>query len=142
MTSTINRIITLAIVAGLVVFALVLNSTRVMGSVNDSSNGYEATSTREAFNGVAIVATGANPKVLSLGFGTLGSVVITGAAAGTYNFYDATSTVQHSDYATTTIASIPVSAAAGTYTFDAKYTRGLVLEIIGTVGTSTITWKK
>lgn len=141
MTTTINRVITLAIVAGLVLFAMVMNSRMVSGSVNDSSASYQSTTTRTAVLGAAL----ASPTTLSLGFGTLGSVIITGASGantGIINLYDATSTVQHSDYATTTLASFPAQAAAGTYVFDVEYKRGLVVEIIGTVGTSTITWKK
>lgn len=113
------------------------------GSVNDSSAGYESTSTRAAFDGTTITATGAAPKVLSVGFGTLGSVVITGAAAGTIELYDATTTGVHTDYvSTTTLVQIPLSTVAGTYTFDLVYKKGLMLVLTGTIGTSTITWKK
>ncbi len=97
---------------------------------------YQGTTTR-AFNGTAM----ANLQLIQSGPGTLGSVVITGAGTGVINFYDATSTGPHSDYATTTIATFPASTAAGTYTFDVLFTRGLVYEIVGTAATSTVTYR-
>lgn len=137
MSTTFNRIVTLAIILALIALTAMLLTQRSFGSVEYAGAGYQATSTRNA-SGVAM----GSPNIISLGQGILGSIVITGANTGVINFYDATSTRQHSDYATTTIATIPASAAAGTYVFDAAYTRGLVVEIIGTVGSTTITWKK
>lgn len=133
-------VVSILLIAGSVYF----NSLKlVSGSVNDSSAAYESTTTRASFDGTAITATGAAPKTLSVGFGTLGSVVITGASAGTIDLYDATTTGAHSDYVgTTTLASFPLSTVAGTYTFDVQYKKGLMLVLSGTTGTSTITWKK
>jgi hypothetical protein len=143
MSTTFNRIVMLAIIVGMIFLTSMLLTQISFGSVNDSSAGYEATTTRASFDGTALTATGASPKVLSVGFGSLGSVVITGAAAGTIDLYDATTTGAHSDYTgTTTLASFPASTAAGTYTFDVAYKRGLMLVLSGTTGTSTITWKK
>ncbi len=122
-----------------VAFAIMsINSQKTYGSINDSSSSYESTTTRTAVTGVALTSL----TTLSVGFGTLGSVTITGAGTGIVNLYDGTTTSNHSDSATTTLASFPASTAAGTYVFDSRYNKGLVVEIIGTVGTSTITWKK
>ncbi len=146
MTQKQTQIIQLTILVALIfctaLFFFFMSGSKIAnGSVNDASAAYNSTSTVSAFNGQAV----SNPQVLSLGYGTFGSVIITGASGantGTINFYDATSTAGHSDYATTTLASFPAATAAGTYVFDVKYIRGLVMEVIGTVGTSTVTWKK
>ncbi len=83
-------------------------------------------------------------QLIQSGAGTLGSIVITGAAAGTINIYDATTsdiTKRTGNVATSSIlvASMPVSAAAGTYTFDELLTNGLYVSVIGTMPTTTIT---
>ena len=80
------------------------------------------------------------------GQATLGSVVITGAATGWMEIYDATTTnisLRDASQSTSTIliAHIPVSAAAGTYTFDVLAKRGLTVYIEGTQPTTTITWR-
>lgn len=116
-------------------FMLFKNPQPVYGSVSQGSS-YHSTTTR-AFNGTALT----NLSLLQLGPGDLGSVVITGAGTGVINIYDATTTGPHSDSATTTIASFPASTAAGTYTFDAQYYKGLIIEIIGSAATSTITYR-
>lgn len=85
-------------------------------------------------------------NLIQSGAGTLGSIVITGAAAGTMNFYDATTSninLRTGNTATSTIlkASFPASAAAGTYTLDTLVTNGLYVSIVGTMPTSTITYR-
>ncbi len=147
MEKTIDRVIQIGTVIALIVlfslFLSVKSGNKIFGSISDSSSSYESTTTRTSFDGTAITATGASPKTLSVGFGSLGSVVLTGTSAGDITLYDATTSGAHSDYVgTTTLASIPASAAAGTYIFDVKYTKGLMLVLSGTIGTSTITWKK
>ena len=107
----------------------------VYGSVAPTGE-YHASTTRN-YVGAAMP----NLSVLQVGPGTLGSVVITGAGAGVINIYDATSTVANTEWATTTITTIPASAAAGTYTFDVSFQKGLLVEIIGTTPTSTITFR-
>jgi len=113
------------------------NKGNSFGSVSVTSE-YQATSTRNGFDGTALPTD----RVLVTGPGTLGSVVILGAATGVINLYDATSSAQHTDYATTTIVAIPASLAAGTYTFDLVFKRGLMYEVVGTAPTSTITFRK
>lgn len=88
--------------------------------------------------------------IISPFYGTLGSVIVTGANTGTWTLYDASTsnaslrTPVNGSTATSSlrqIASFPASIAAGTYTFDAKYYNGLVLEGIGSIATSTITFR-
>lgn len=122
-------------------FVLVSNRGVGFGSVESASAGYVSTST-VALTGALVGTALPSGSVVCRGQGILGSVVITGANTGVVNFYDGTTTTAHSDYPTTTIASLPASLAAGTYTFDAAFNRGLLVEITGSVATGTITCKK
>lgn len=95
-----------------------------------------------------VTATGltANKDLLKLGSGTFGSVVITGAAAGTFEVYDATTTNATLRTITATsslrrLASFPTNAAAGTYTFDTAFNQGLIVAFTGTQGTTTVTYR-
>ncbi len=114
------------------------------GSV-DVASSYQATST--AANAVYGALTA--DALVRTGQGTLGSVVITGAGTGGINFFDATTTNVQTGRAaamstsTILIASIPPSAAAGTYTFDAEFTAGLFIDFegAGVVPTTTVTWR-
>lgn len=114
------------------------------GSVNQG-NEYYATTTDATWSGT----TFASAKVINTGVGALGSVIIEKAtAAGTINIYDATTTnvnLRTNNLATTTItlASFLSTALGGTYTFDATYLNGLIIEV-GTsagVASSTITYR-
>lgn len=120
------------VLIGVLVFLSQGSSKNLFGSVV-GGNEYNATTTRN-YAGTSM----SNPALIKSGYGTLGSVVITGAGAGVINFYDNTST---STTATTTLASIPASTAAGTYILDVAFTRGLLVEIVGTAPTSTITYR-
>lgn len=84
---------------------------------------------------------------IKTGSGALGSIVITGAAAGLMNFYDATTsdvTKRTDNVATSSIllASIPASLVAGTYTFDIEFKTGLFVDINGTYPTTTVTYRQ
>lgn len=79
--------------------------------------------------------------VLKSGVGSLGSVVVLGANTGTCAFYDATSTVTNSEWATTTLATVPASLAAGGYVFDVVFQKGLLVDCKGTQPTTTITFR-
>lgn len=128
----------LALVVGLYAGHSWLKSSQKLSSVQQASE-YHATST----GGNLIPA----PKQLLVsGAGVLGSVVITGANTGSLNFYNATTTnvnfrTGQKPTSSIWIASIPASTAAGTYTFDAMVYDGLIAEEVGTVPTSTITWR-
>lgn len=114
-----------------------------LGSVNQA-NEYLATSTAAS---TVYGATITGDTLIKTGQGALGSVVITGANTGVINFYNATTTnvsARTGNTATSTIllASIPASAAAGTYTFDVFYTTGLYVDIeSGNMPTTTITYR-
>jgi len=103
-------------------------------------NQYNATSTA-ASNGYGAIT---GDQLIKTGWGTFGSLVITGANTGVMNFYNATTsdiTKRTGNKATTTllITSIPASLTAGTYVFDAIFTNGLLLELEnGIMPTTTI----
>jgi len=134
MKKTIALVI-IALVAGYYFAGTRAIDTGPIGSVQVSSE-YRATSTRD-FVGTALP----NYSILKPTAGTLGSVVITGAAAGDMIFYDATSSAPNATFGSTTLVVIPASTAAGTYTFDLIFRRGLLYELTGTTPTSTITWR-
>lgn len=140
--SLLGLALALSIVACVIASRTQSSPVHPFGSVSYASE-YHATSTR-SFNGTALT----NLTVLNSGnSGTFGSVVITGAAAGQINLYDATTsdiTKRASTLSSTTqmIATVPLSAVAGTYVFDVAYSYGLLVEIIGTTPTSTITYRQ
>lgn len=85
-------------------------------------------------------------RTLKTTYGALGQVTITGANTGLMSLYDATTsdaTKRAASMATSSIliADFPASAAAGTYTFDARFTNGLLLVSSGLVATSSIMYK-
>jgi hypothetical protein len=132
-----------AFVSSILLFATMMFYVFTSGGVASGavSQGHE-------YNGTT-TSTGRFPTLVSLttaSYGSLGSVVVTGAAAGTINIYDATTSnasLRDASQSTSTIliATLPNSAAAGTYAFDRVYTRGLLVEITGTMPTTTITWR-
>lgn len=133
-----EKILSLAIVLSLFGIGLLLfkgENGLITGSVSPIGV-YKSTVTRN-HAGTAIT----NLSVLGTGSCTLGSVIITGAGAGVINIYDATSTVTNAEWATTTLATIPANAAAGTYTFDISAYKGILIETVGVVGTSTISYR-
>ena len=114
------------------------------GSVTQG-NEYYATSTAPALTGFMSTV---NPRLIKGGYGALGSVIVAkaGSPGGSMNFYDATTTdatKRSAGQATSSIilASIPTDLAAGTYVFDITFTRGLLMDWSGTIGTSTITYR-
>lgn len=120
------------------VFLIYQTPRAAFGSVS-SSNEYAATTTN---------ATSQLVRALRTSRGSLGQVTITGANTGTMTLYDATTsdaTKRATSKATTTLnilADFPASAAAGTYTFDAAFTDGLLLVSTGLPATSTITHRQ
>lgn len=117
------------LIVALFSFVALKTSTPAIASVSQGSE-YNATTT-QGMNGNVLLATG---------FGTFGSVVITGANTGSFSVYDSASTTINSA-SSTLLAQIPGSLAAGTYTFDARYVKGLVIVPVGTQATSTITYR-
>lgn len=113
-------------------------------------NDYQATSTgfgaiygAQSFNLLAV-----GSQVIKGGYGSFGSVIITGANTGVFNIYNATTTdinkrVQTKASSTILLASFPASATAGTYIFDEVFTDGLLIDLIsGQIPTTTITYRQ
>ena len=124
----------------------------MLGIVAILGGGYTAANLKGVNDGQAYrsvtTATGltTNKDLLKLGNGVLGSVVITGAASGTFELYDATTTdaTLRTITATTSLtklASFPTNAAVGDYIFDSAFTQGLIVAFTGTQGTTTITFR-
>ena len=131
-------ILLLIVVAGLSWFSR--KGLPIVSGVN-IGNDYIATTTRN-FDGTAMT----NLTVVSSTNGSIGEVTITGAAAGTINLFDATTsdiTKRRSTMSTSSIliTTIPNSAAAGTYQINSRFNNGLLVELLGTVPTSTINYR-
>lgn len=133
-------ILALLVLGGIVGFYSKGTTIINTGSVGITGE-YHSTSTGEFIS---------NSSTYSLGIiknegGTVGSVVITGTGAGKMNFYDATTTdsTLREVSATSSIQKISIqeSTAVGTYTYDAIFKDGIILEIIGAQPTTTITWR-
>lgn len=120
-------------------FVLIFKQTpTVYGSTARGSEYQGTTTVANVFPATAVLQTTS---------GTLGSVVITGAAAGVINIYDATTSditqrAPSMSSSTQLLATIPASTVAGTYTFDRSFYQGLVVSIVGTVPTTTITYRQ
>lgn len=120
------------------VFSIVWQrANNALGSVTSGSE-YYATSTKDHLGN-----TVSDLQVLKAGPGALGSVVITGANAGTFCLHDATTTnaTLRTKTATSTVVCFPTSAAVGTYTFDSTFGDGLILDYVTGMATATITWR-
>ena len=111
------------------------NGSKSLGGVAQGQS-YMSTTTHD----FGTVSAGSS-KLLKNGDGEFGSVIITNSTAGSFNLYDATST-NHGDHATTTLAKVGASLAAGTYIFDVVFSRGLLVEFQSSnIASSTITWR-
>lgn len=135
-----NKILSALIVIGLFLVGFGVYSpkqtVKSLGSVS-KSNEYQATTT---YSKLGVPLFGTNQTIISNNSGVLGSVVITGAVAGSMRFMNATSTT---DVSSTTLVVFPSSTAAGTYTFDLVAPRGLILETTTSLlPTTTITWRE
>ncbi len=131
------------VLALLGLYLLVGNPFQVKASVSEGSE-YMSTSTAPSS---VYGANTAQTQFLKKGPGTFGSIIITGANTATINIYDATTTdvnkrTGNTASSTILIASIPASAVAGTYTFDARYFWGLTYAADSTaIATATITYR-
>lgn len=89
--------------------------------------------------------------LLKTGFGTLGSVIVTGPRVGNFQLINATtsdvnkrtgklatSTLLIADFPQTTPGN---ATSTGTHTYDVAFTDGLLFVGSGSVSTTTITWK-
>lgn len=121
----------IAIIAG---FYFGIKQNTATASIQDGQS-YMATTTDSTWSAVA-----GSIKVLKVGPGTFGSVIITTNTTGLINVYDGTTT--SSTIGTTTIAKFGASATTNTYTFDVAFAKGLVIENpTGSLASTTITWR-
>lgn len=134
--------IILLLVASVIIgfwFGWILTQDRGLGGVS-VGNEYTATTTP---SGVGEWTD----QTLDVGWGSLGSVVITKAGDVEFTLYDATSTGAVTNDTSFNkslkqLGRIPENLAAGTYVFDVTYNDGLVLDVErGTTGTSTISFR-
>ena len=87
-------------------------------------------------------------KLIKNGYGSLAQVTVTGAGGSAFSLIDATSTESLAtdpriSTSTQLLATIPANLAAGTYTFDATYNRGLFIyyDVVDTHPTTTILYR-
>lgn len=132
------------VISAIVVLAVIAQKPKTTEASARPGDEYQATSTAPSSAYGATVTASTRIKA---GYGALGSVIILGANTGVVNIYNATTSnvlARTGQKATSTIliASIPASAAAGTYTFDAEVTDGIYLDLVsGNMPTSTITYR-
>lgn len=110
-----------AIVLVLVILLFTGNAGVRVGSVSEGS-AYNSTSTLSTWS--------STQRQLKTYGGVLGSVIISSSTpslptTATMRFMNATSTT---DVSSTTIANFGYQTSAGTYTFDAAFSRGLIVE--------------
>jgi type II secretory pathway pseudopilin PulG len=136
-------IIGILLAAALIAYLMSVQPWNAQGSVIQG-NEYQATSTAaNALYGARTDTEG----LLKTGYGSLAQVTITGANTGILNFYNATTSnvnlrTGNTASSSILIASFPASAAAGTYTFDATVTTGLLYVLEGgNMPTTTIMWR-
>lgn len=123
-------------VAAFLAILVVSPAFKVSASVSQGSEYQGTTTSQGRFLADAVLPANSS----------LGSVIITGPAAGVINLYDATTanpSLRAASMGSSTIllASFPLNAATGTYTFDRVIFNGLLVNIVGTVPTTTITFR-
>lgn len=102
-----------------------------LGSVSVGNEYYATTTNTQAlWNNYTVLRSpsgsnnNGNPTIL-------GTINITTTGTSPMCFYDGTSTVTNGEWATTTIACFAASPTVGSYTFDAQYKKGILLEFTG-----------
>lgn len=117
----------------------------VFGSTQVGSE-YIATSTSIGFNNYSVIRGTSIESSPTSSPMVLGSIIITTPGTSGMCFHDATSTRTNFEWATTTIACFPASAAAGTFVFDAVVQKGILVEFTNLSGatskaSTTITYR-
>jgi hypothetical protein len=140
----IKDILIIIVISAIVCFGVVKTipkEEKELGNVGNEP--YVATSTAQN----TVYGAFSADRLIKTGWGTLGSVTISGANTGVVNFYNATTTdvtKRTGNIATSSllIASLPASLAAGTYDFNAVFTTGLYIDLdTGIMPTTTVTYK-
>lgn len=126
----------LAIVA--VIGVVSQRSQKIYGNTDSQGGGNYSTSTKDQLgNNIAL------RQVLKNGPGILGSVLITGTSTGSFILYDSTTTdaTKRTNPATTTIFSIGSTTPPMPWPLNSNFNYGLLLDYVGSLSTTTITWK-
>lgn len=140
------------IVSGIVLLFLVAGGVYLGNSFKESkvnpmrlgsvaiSNEYIATTTKD------VAGNTLTDRTLKTTGGVIGQVTVTGAAAGQITLCNATTsdvTQRSAALATTSLRciNIPASTAAGTYTFDAIFDTGIILDTDAVAPTSTVMYR-
>jgi len=119
------------------------NETRIAQGATIQGNDYQATTTAAS----SVYGSFTASRLIKTGYGSLGTVIITGANTGIMNFYDATTTditkrTNNTSSSSILLASIPASAAAGDYVFDIALSYGLYVDLVsGNMPTTTIAFR-
>lgn len=138
--------IIMAMVMTAFVFAFVYeNKPNVAFGSTIMGNDYLSTTTAAS---TAYGTTITGDALIKTGSGSFGGFIITGAATGIVNFYDATTTditKRTGNKATSTIliTSLPASLAAGDYTgYDVTFSTGLYIDLVsGNMPTTTVKFR-
>lgn len=98
------------------------------------------------YNYVSVTPVSSAPAMLKTGPGAFGSFIISTAGTGRLILYDATTTQStlRTIQATSSlpiVATIEPSQAVGDYVYDVVFNGGLLIDYVGTQGTSTITYR-
>lgn len=133
--SLISFLIAGAVLIGFLVGLSYFNSSnKTLAGVN-IGNEYKATTTDATWS-TATAAGDCKDSLIDRKI--LGSVIVTKTSNAILNIYDATTTRAHSNHATTTLASFPLTTV-GTYIFDVSATRGICVQVDNAVGYASTT---
>lgn len=104
-----------------------------------SSIAFGSIETGQEYIATTTATMGTGFSVLKSSTGSLGSVIVASSSAATFTVWNATSTT---DVASTSPVRFVASPANGTYTFDAVFDRGIIVENpTGANGSYTVTWR-
>lgn len=132
-----NKSLLISVMAG--VIASIAMLIAVLSFVKTNDNRLGSIETGEEYNATTTAAMATGFSVLKTSSGQLGSVIVASSSAATFTIWNATSTT---DIASTSPVRFVASPANGTYTFDASFTRGIIVEVpTGSNGSYTVTWK-
>lgn len=100
---------------------------------------YGSVTVGNEYNATNTASMTVGPRLLKTGPSVLGSVIVASSSATTFKVWNATSTL---DIASSTPVIFVASPVNGTYTFDASFERGIVVELpTGYNGAYTVTWR-
>jgi len=131
------------LIVGYLVFINVRQPDTAIGSVTLGSE-YQSTTTDATFNTVTYKNLCISTPIAGCS-GSLSNVTVTTVGNNSLIFYDATTSIaaNRTNTATTTLAKFQTVGTVGTYTFDALFRYGLLVEVVGTnVASTTITYRQ